>query len=210
LTPATLKKVNEILGTDGDLAGIANWADQIRLHEPKTAHWHFVDIPIRQDLTLKDVQKFCANDDCVINQIKISSAVLRNPTKTMTEKNRALKFLVHFVGDMHQPLHCADDDDRGGNDKLIRFQNEKMRLHALWDGLIEKQVTEKATDLATQLSTGISGAKAKHWMTANESYWAFESYIIGKTAVYAGYSAGAQDLSDTNLGDDYFKQMRPL
>ena len=159
---------------------------------------------------MKDEQKFCPTDDCIVNQIKISSGVLADPTKSMNDKNRALKFLVHFLGDLHQPLHCADDDDRGGNDKLIRFEKEKMKLHALWDGLIEKKVTENSRDLATKLNAGITKTKATHWLTGNEKYWAFESYLIAKTTIYPGYSAGPQDLSAIDLGNDYFNEMRPL
>ncbi len=87
LSPSALKKVKALIGNDGDLASIANWADEIRLHEPKTAHWHFIDIPVRQDLTFKDEQKFCPTDDCIINQIKIRPVclqILRRPLTTRT------------------------------------------------------------------------------------------------------------------------------
>src|ERR1043166_8635160 len=59
LSRSTLKKVQTIIGNNGDLASIANWADEIRPSQPKTAHWHFIDLPLRQDLTVHDLQKFC-------------------------------------------------------------------------------------------------------------------------------------------------------
>jgi len=125
LSPSTLKKVQAIIGREDDLASVANWADQIRLSQPETAPWHFIDLPIRQDIQTGDVQNFCPNNDCVINQIQISKGVLTDDTKSQSEKFRALRFIVHFVGDLHQPLHSADDGDRGGNDKLVRFQKKK-------------------------------------------------------------------------------------
>jgi len=63
LSPSTLKKIQTIIGNDGDLASIANGADEIRPTQPKTAPWHYIDIPVRQDLTVQDIQKFCPNDD---------------------------------------------------------------------------------------------------------------------------------------------------
>ena len=200
MSPSTLKKVQALIGNDGDLASIANWADEIRPREPKTAPWHYINIPVRQDVTAADLPKFCPNNDCVVKQIQINRGILADPSKSFDLRTRALKFIVHFVGDLHQPLHCADDDDRGGNEKMIRFQKEKLKLHVLWDSLIEKQTTENSRELATKLSAGITKAKATHWMTGNEKLWATESYLLAKTIVYAGYPAGLQDLTAPDLG----------
>ena len=85
-----------------------------------------------------------------------------------------------------------------------------MKLHALWDGLIEKKVTEDSRDLATRLEAGITQAKAAQWLAEDETQWALESYAISKTTIYVGYSPGPQDMTETNLGNAYFKQMRPI
>lgn len=210
LSPSTLKKIQAIIGKEDDLASIANWADQIRLSQSETAPWHFIDLPIRQDVTRADVQNFCPNNDCSINQIQIDKGVLTDASQIQREKFRALRFIVHFVGDLHQPLHSSDDSDRGGNDKMIRFLKKKMKLHALWDHLIEKQTTEDSRDLATKLESGITAEKAKSWLQGDETDWALESYKIAKETIYKGYQPGLQDMTDTNLGNPYFKQMRPI
>jgi S1/P1 Nuclease len=156
------------------------------------------------------VFNFCPNNDCVVAQIQISKGVLTDPTQPKREKVRALKFLVHFVGDLHQPLHAADDHDRGGNDKMVRFQSRQMKLHALWDGLIEKQVVEDPREFATRLQTAITPSKAKTWTQGEETDWAMEGYKIAKQTIYKGHQPGPQDLTGMNLGNAYFKQMRPI
>ena len=84
------------------------------------------------------------DNDCVINQLQIFEGILGDESKPKSKRLEALKFVVHFMGDLHQPLHCADDGDRGGNDKEVRFKapghrghGAKIKLHALWDHLIE-------------------------------------------------------------------------
>jgi hypothetical protein len=83
LTPATLKKVNDILGNDDDLASVSNWADAIRNFQEETKPWHFIDLPIRQQVTVAKVMDFCPNNDCVIAQIQINKGVLTNPASNL-------------------------------------------------------------------------------------------------------------------------------
>lgn len=210
LSPTVLKRVNDILGHDDDLASVANWADAIRTFQEETKPWHFIDLPIRQVVTADQVTTFCSNNDCVIAQIQINKGVLTNPTSSAKEKLRALKFIVHFVGDLHQPLHTSDDSDQGGNEKEIRFLKRKMKLHGLWDALVEKKATEESRDLATTLENGITSAKAKVWMEGDETSWALEGYQIAKGTIYKNYAAGPQDLTQTNLTNTYYIQMRPI
>jgi hypothetical protein len=151
LSVTALKRINDILGRDDDLPSVANWADEIRTFQEETKPWHFIDLPIRQEVTAAQVADFCPNNDCVIAQIQINKGVLTDPTTSPKEKLRALKFIVHFVGDLHQPLHTSDDGDQGGNEKEIRFLKRKMKLHGLWDALIEKKASEKPQEYASSL-----------------------------------------------------------
>jgi hypothetical protein len=185
LTPAAKTKINALLNGDPAdsslesaqpksvaqpvlspqaLANISNWADDIREHgRPETAPWHFIDLPIRKDLTLKDEQEYCPNNDCVLNQLQIFEGILGDSSKPKSKRLEALKFIVHFMGDLHQPLHCADDGDRGGNEKMVRFKapghrghGAKIKLHALWDHLIESKTLEDPRELATTLGKAIT------------------------------------------------------
>src|SRR5215470_8378703 len=136
-----LKRVNALLAADTDsltahdIASAATWADKFRDSNrngarQKTSQWHFVDI----EITAPDLDAACFNHpqipsgtvaangpaaDCVVDKINEFAAELANPATDAEEQIVALKFLLHFVGDLHQPLHASDDHDRGGNDKKV-------------------------------------------------------------------------------------------
>jgi hypothetical protein len=213
LTPAAKAKVDAILGPDLDLADVANWADQVRVtSRPETEGWHFIDIPDRQMGVLEsDEPTFCAQDNCVVNQIALDLGQLRDEHASAAKKFEALKFLVHFVGDIHQPLHCADDSDRGGNEKIVRFaapgtrsrNGTKIKLHALWDHLIELRTAEVSRDLATELEQAFDDSDVEAWQGGTPADWAWESFEIARGTIYSEFSAGPTDPSGVPVPADY-------
>jgi nuclease S1 len=140
----------------------------------------------------------------------LAATFLTNASSSRKEKNEALRFLVHFMGDVHQPLHCANDDDRGGNEKLIRFEGTKMNLHALWDRLISKESKGDSKMFAVKLESGITPEKVTAWAEGSETTWCLESYGVAKNIIYKDYEPGPADLTQTNLGNAYYQQMRPI
>ena len=134
-------KVSALLAADTDpltahnIAAAATWADKFRDANQngareKTRQWHFVDIEIASP----DLDQACfghppvppgtpasngPEQDCVVDKIQEFAAELANPATDPEEQIVALKFLLHFVGDLHQPLHAADHHDRGGNDERV-------------------------------------------------------------------------------------------
>ena len=121
LTPAARAAVRQLLGRHS-LASVANFADQIRPQRPETANWHFVDIPKGE--TNYDPGRDCQpspKGDCVIAAIARAETALKDRSLPRKQRAEALKFLVHFVGDLHQPLHWSDNHDRGGNDVNVSF-----------------------------------------------------------------------------------------
>lgn len=137
LNPKAKKSIEKILG-DQTLAQVSTWADMIR-SDPNwdfVKPWHFVDLPDGQ--TYSDVTPNPQGD--VIQAISAQIEVLKNEKSTNEEKQNALKFIVHFVGDIHQPLHAGRPDDRGGNTIKVKFNDRTMNLHSLWDsGMIDHQ-----------------------------------------------------------------------
>jgi hypothetical protein len=152
LTKSARGRVRELLGTD-DLASISTWADEVRNQRPETYGWHFVDIPWNaqgfsepRDCYRFDEKHPEANQDhhnCVVDRIEIFERTLANQNASNADRVEALKFLVHFVGDIHQPLH-AIGEARGGNDiHVVEFGSPECgtrpcNLHFVWDlGLID-------------------------------------------------------------------------
>ena len=147
MTPAAQAKASALLGGQGDqgmdaFVAAATWADDVRQDRPATYNWHFVNIHVSE--TKYDATRHCPptdRGDCVVAAISRLRAELVDSNRPSELKAESLKFLIHFVGDMHQPLHTIDNKDRGGNDvKVEALRGEDGRattLHGAWDtGLI--------------------------------------------------------------------------
>ena len=113
------------------LEAVSTWADQIKTQRPDTTTWHYVDIALKHN----DYQRArdCRKGVCIIEAIEQQRRVLENPKYSDSERAEALKFLVHFVGDVHQPLHSGHRDDRGGNLFQISLRGKGTNLHSVWD-----------------------------------------------------------------------------
>ncbi len=137
LTPEAKAVIDVLLAGEGEptLPGISNWADEART--PETAPLHYVDLP-RGDCRYQP-KRDCPDGQCVVVAIEESLATLKNPATTPEARLTALKDLVHFVGDLHQPLHAGLHEDRGGNTLQIQWRGQGDNLHRLWDsGLIAR------------------------------------------------------------------------
>jgi len=143
LTPAAHAEVQRLLAGEAEptLAGVANWADEMRTADPdrfkKTSRWHYVNFP-HGDCGFVPPRD-CPDGNCVIAAINRNFLALADHSRPDAERRDALKFLVHFIGDVHQPLHAGYDDDRGGNDFQINIDGEGWNLHSIWDSMIIKK-----------------------------------------------------------------------
>jgi len=180
LSAKALAAVRQILGPNRSLADIANLADEVRNQHPETAPWHYVDIPLTA--TSLDRAKYCPNDQCVIGAIERFQRELAAPGLSPERRYEALYYIVHFVGDLHQPLHCADRDDRGGNDVPVEFQGQAMNLHQVWDsGIINSMHLdgEKLRRLGK-----ISRRRRRAWGRGTPGQWAMESHDLARDVAY--------------------------
>jgi hypothetical protein len=140
LRPEVAGQVAQLLAGEPEptLAGVANWADELRDADPgrgkTTARWHYVNFP-RGDCAYAP-ERDCPDGNCVVAAINRNFLALSDRWRSGSERAEALKFLVHFVGDVHQPLHAGYRDDRGGNDFQINYRGQGWNLHGVWDSLI--------------------------------------------------------------------------
>lgn len=180
LTPEAHAKVDAILGPGATMVSIANWADSIRRERAPTGPWHYIDIPI--DKPHRDMARDCPKGDCVVQKIEDFEAVLRDPNAPPAARREALMFVIHFIGDMHQPLHSSDDNDQGGNAKHVVFEGRNTNLHSLWDsGLLRQMGTEDA--LFPKWSAE-SARHAKKWSNGSVEDWAEQSHRDAVKIVY--------------------------
>jgi len=110
---------------------VGSWADDYRRAHPETGPWHYIDSPLA-DSNL-DMARDCPHGDCVVAKTRQLLAVLKDAKADRAARQEALKFVVHFVGDLHQPLHDADNGDKGGNRRYVVFDRRPDNLHWVWD-----------------------------------------------------------------------------
>lgn len=188
LTPAAADRVRATLAPGESIAALASWADEVRTTRKKTDPWHFIDIPI--DSAGLDMQRDCPKADCVLAKIAEFRRRWRDDAVSAAERREALLFLVHFVGDMHQPLHCANNNDRGGNDLIVEFEGQRMNLHRVWDsGLLDRMPAEET--LFAALSHAITSSEQAEWSRGGVETWAAESFAAARDVVYGGLPRGS-------------------
>jgi len=135
LTPQAQAGVRALLGGQ-TLADVSTWADEIKSN-PKyrwadRLHYANVELGSKAFTLSRD----CQGDKCVVAAILKYAHVLREPKADRAAKAEALRFLTHFVADVHQPLHVSHAHDKGGNDVKVFFFNQNTDLHKVWDSLL--------------------------------------------------------------------------
>ena len=194
LTEHARDRIRELLGND-DLAAVSVWADDIKAERPETFGWHFVDIPMSaqgfsgpRDCYRPDERHPATKEDhhnCVVDRISLFARVLADKNAPRPDRIEALKFVVHFVGDIHQPLH-ATGEARGGNEiHVVEFGQTQCgkyvcNLHFAWDiGLIEHAGRREA-DYVNYLEKWITRQRLQQKAGGTPETWANESFILAK------------------------------
>ncbi|MBS0365562.1 MAG: S1/P1 nuclease [Proteobacteria bacterium] len=149
LTPAAHAAVAQLLAGDLDkfgapsgrttLEAVSVWADELTGTPAAHARWHYDDAPVCATVPKT---RYCRDGECNSEQLPRLIGVLADTRASHAERNEALKWVVHLVGDLHQPLHAADNDDRGGNLVQVALWGVRTRgrenLHRAWDSDLVK------------------------------------------------------------------------
>lgn len=178
-------------------ADMSTWADDIREKRKETAPWHFIDVPL--GATRDHMYDACpVATGCVTSALRGQLDVLRSGSAGRTQQTEALMFVIHFVGDMHQPLHASTNNDRGGNCVPVIFftqapkesatgENFRPNLHGVWDtDLVERVAKEHdaarfASDISSEFKTDINSWTQQ---PINLDDWAWESHQLAISTVY--------------------------
>ena len=197
LDQVTSDKIRALLKTelpsdlqDGQvsLGSVASWADDYRAEHDESRNWHFVNIPFERGTY--DPQIDCRMDskygDCIINAVERQRTTLADCVRTPAERAAALKFLVHFVGDIHQPLHAAErNGDHGGNDVVVTFFGKSAKLHAVWDSEIILHTVYAWGAYVTRIETKwLPGRDLSGLDGGTPVDWAIESHRFARTVAY--------------------------
>jgi hypothetical protein len=138
LSPGATTYVSALLG-DADISDAALWADEVKRSREfhYTADWHFIDAEDDPPRTCQvNFRRDChPKPGCVVSAIVNMTERVNHPDLSSYDKSNALKFLLHFIGDVHQPLH-TEAEDRGGNGIEVEWGRKKTNLHTVWDSMI--------------------------------------------------------------------------
>lgn len=222
LTPATRAVVIQLLAADLDkfgnpsgrttLEAVSVWSDEIYGTPAAHATWHYDNEPVCGRVTLAQV---CRDGQCASEQLKRLIAVMGDPRAPARERNEALKWVVHLVADLHQPLHAADNDDRGGNGVQVALAGVRTRgresLHRAWDADLVKlalqvrnrqQVPADIDALALEARTLVAEAGQ-----GTPDSWANESNNLARNVVYRypGFTCGATAPGIVVLDSEYVR-----
>jgi hypothetical protein len=216
LSPQAAAMVERMLGRGHSLAAVASWADDVRDARPGTARWHFVDMPLASDRYVP--AEHCApspQGDCVIAELDRLKNALRCGRGADTRRE-ALKFAVHFIGDLHQPLHTVDEE-KGGNGIAVQVHLRGLvcsqackaplasNFHAAWDSdLIHAAVWDWGAYVDRLESGWLTSREARTRQAAGGTPvdWALETHRAART-VWNLLPSGRV------LDDDYFQKVLP-
>jgi hypothetical protein len=200
LTPHVRDAIRDILGGQS-LADASVWADNIKNYRHDADPLHYVNIPLPDTVYLP--ARHCGRGRCIIAAIEHDRQVLADPAATRSDRAEALRFLIHFMGDLHQPLHVADNHDRGGNERPVTLLGHLTNLHKVWDGeLIDSSgVSEEAYFAHLRRLTDSLDVRALERGTVVD--WAMEGHRISVKRVYRLPRNG-------RLGWDYIAANRPI
>lgn len=210
LKPGVRDEVAAILATDRSgltrdtgIAAEATWADKYRDSDRRTSQlryrqtraWHYIDIELDRPMAVVacDPRVALAPDtaaslgpaeDCIVDKIEQFQRELGNPAIAPEERRLALQFLLHLMGDIHQPLHAADDHDHGGNEVLVSAGRFSGNLHQYWDTVVVERMGADPGEVADRLIREISPRQRRHWSDGSPGDWARESFEAARVHAY--------------------------
>lgn len=188
LTPAAHAEVARILhvpdteaAVAGALAEASTWADETK-GETGTGSWHFIDLTL-QDRKY-DIPRRCPEQNCAPARIRMFAAELASGK----QDEDVLRYVVHLIGDIHQPMHTVTDADRGGNcEELAEPIDGARNLHALWDGPLVNELGRNSRRLAAKLeryAEALGPATESRWAQGDVDDWVWQSHEIAVHDVY--------------------------
>jgi hypothetical protein len=178
LSPKARAEVGRLLNLEpgATLGSIANWADEHR--SPADSPWHYVNLP-RNGGCRFEAARDCTQGQCVVAAIDRQAAIL-GARGADADRLKALKYVVHFVADVHQPLHAGFADDRGGNTVQLQAYGRGTNLHAVWDTALVVNWPGGLERLTRELEAAIQGPIAVAARGADPARWAEESCRVVK------------------------------
>ena len=170
--------VKRTLGVES-IAEASNWPDLMRsdwaeFWQKTSSPWHYVTVPPGRTYAESDAPP----EGDAVTALERFSVTVRDPRASLADRQLALRFIIHIVGDLHQPLHAGNGSDKGGNDVRVTFMGRSTNLHSLWDsGLVDDEQLSYS-EMAAWLGDRIRPEDARSWSTADPKVWIAENTAL--------------------------------
>lgn len=178
LTKKSKKELLKLIGKE-TLAQWSNWPDFIKSDSTwnHASPWHYVDLPghMEKEKFVDELKKLPGKN--LYTQIQAMMAELKDRSLPAEKRKTALYFLIHLVGDLHQPLHVGRDEDAGGNKIVVYWFDKKTNLHTLWDSMLIEFQQYSYTEYAKLLNI-INEDQVKTWQSSSLEDWFYESHVM--------------------------------
>ena len=200
LTPGARAQSDELL-KGKTLNEVSAWPDKIRSYRPETAPYHYVHIPLWAKSYVPE--RDSTRGKSVVTAIEEFHTVLSDRSRSFLERMEALQFLIHFVGDLHQPLHVADRETAGGNSILVTINGRPMSLHKAWDKMLRPDLSQEETrQMLDTLRAFRDKSDISPWQGGTPADWAWETFQDAGNAF--------QLPPEKILGDVYIQTFQPI
>lgn len=186
LAETALKRYPYYVPSGQKLEDVSYWAQSLFRERPETEAWHSITLP--PDATGVDLKRDCLLGDCVTVKIREAEGIVRLAHKPRAVVSEYLKFLVHLVGDLHQPLNAGYPPAEGASDPLVVYQGAQMPLSKFWnDRLFEGVSTD---ELADRIRRRITQSKLREWQTGTLNDWTWDTHLVAVRVAYGSLPAG--------------------
>jgi hypothetical protein len=198
---------------------LPNWADAIRssgmfrTKYPDMSMWHYIDVDVDVPFDRLKISDYTRDGKCALDALKHFQTVLKDPAQPIQDRREALFFIAHIVGDLHQPLHCAErNNDEGGNLVKVQLPGDTDRagnLHAVWDTPMVKKAMGGLTvdDFVTRRMAALTAEKRQEYQKGTLEDWILEGNKLAREKVYVdkGEKLPA-DGKPVTLSDAYMRE----
>jgi hypothetical protein len=209
LSPAARKAVAALLEEAETMADASNWADDHVREMPKTASWHYVDVPLDEPKYDAKFSGEVPEKGCVVEKIKELKKTLKDRAKPIEERRLALRFLIHLIEDLHMPLHVGDNHDKGGNKTQVQFFDQGTNMHRLWDSDLILRGGDNEDFWVADLAELDTPNRRVEALRGTVEDWATESLLLARAA-YLVPETGKRLKAGQRLSDAYLNTHLPV
>jgi nuclease S1 len=182
LTEQAHEEVRKLLPAGTTLADAAVWPDREGRRITEFDRLHHVSIP--DNAAGYDQERDCKARNCMVEALNWFTSIITDVKVPINVRLIALRYVVHLVGDMHQPLHAGRQEDRNGTDITVSYRGQRNNLHLFWDINVVEMAEGNAEELAKKLDESITPKQRSEWQSSGPKTWTDESFRLSRSNAY--------------------------